>query len=547
MKKIVLLFMLFSLCACTTPQIKTYPSSSLYYHYMLAHVYINKHNINRAKAEYEWMVRNSKNPLFYEEYARLLAREDPEKSIHLLKMAIDIDPNRKSAYLLLSDLLLQLSRVDESICVLRDASHRFHDADIYLRWGLITVSRGDVAKALKIWREGLSFNPDDTSLLFYIALEYKEEHLYKTALFYAKKAYSLNRQSAKLALLVGDIYMDEGKLKEMVSFYECALDKVRDKLPLLIELSRAYEKLNMPQKEEKIYHQILKHGENIDVMERLGILYIKRGKYKKAIDVLNTVRKIGENDRIDYFLGLAHYLKKDYPQALKFFSYIKVGSDFYSLGVQRIVDIYKKEGKVEKAIEVLNKAIKLKPLDSGLYFSLVSLYEEKKNWLKVVDVLKEGMSRIPLDVNFPYYLADVYYVDLHDIRKSIDYLNKVLSMDPLNASALNYLGYLYIDEDIDVDKGMKLVEKALSISPDNGYYLDSLGWGYYKKDDYKKALEYLEKALKIVKDEPVIMLHLAKVYVKLNRKKEAMDMVKRILKIKPDDKDAREFLKTIHK
>jgi len=546
-KKIFLLIIFFSLCACATPQIKTYHSSSLYYHYMLAHIYINEHKIDKAKAEYEWMLKNSKKPLFYEEYARLLARGDPEKSIRLLRRAIDMDPDRKSAYLLLSGLLLQLSRVDESVVVLRDASHRFHDADIYLRWGLITVSKGDVAEALKIWREGLSFNPDDTSLLFYIALEYREGHFYKTALVYAKKAYSLNEQSAKLALLVGDIYMDEGKLKKMVSFYEYALDKVGDKVPLLIELSQAYEKLNMPQKEEKIYQRLLKHEEDIDVMERLGILYIKRGEYKKAVDVLDRLRRIEESDRVNYFLGLAYYLKEDYPQALKFFSYIKIGSGFYSLGVQRTVDMYKKEKKMKEAIEVLNKAIDLKPLDSELYFSLASLYEEKKDWLKVVDVLQEGMSRIPLDVNFPYYLADVYYVDLHDVNKSIDYLNKVLNIDPNNASALNYLGYLYIDEDINVNKGMELVKKALSISPNNGYYLDSLGWGYYRQDDYKKALEYLEKALNAVENEPVIMLHLANLYVKLNRKKEAMDMVNKILKIKPDDKDAREFLQSIQK
>jgi tetratricopeptide (TPR) repeat protein len=341
--------------------------------------------------------------------------------------------------------------------------------------------------------------------------------------------------------------MDEGKFKKMVSFYEYALDKVGDKVPLLIELSQAYEKLNMPQKEEKIYQRLLKHEKDIDVMERLGILYIKRGEYKKAVDVLSRLRGIEESDRVNYFLGLAYYFKEDYPQALKFFSYIKIGSGFYSLGVQRTVDMYKKEKKMKEAIEVLNKAIDLKPLDSQLYFSLASLYEEKKDWLKVVDVLQEGMSRIPLDVNFPYYLADVYYVDLHDVNKSIDYLNKVLNIDPINASALNYLGYLYIEEDINVNKGMELVKKALSISPNNGYYLDSLGWGYYKQDDYRKALEYLEKALNVVKNEPVIMLHLANVYAKLNRKKEAIDMVNKILKIKPDDKDARELLQSIQK
>ncbi|MCD6223520.1 MAG: tetratricopeptide repeat protein [Deltaproteobacteria bacterium] len=546
MKKIILVVLLL-LCACATPQVKKYPSSSLYYHYMLAHIYIDKHETIKAKQEYEWILKNSKDALFYEEYARFLIREDPERSIQLLKEAIAINPNRKSAYLLLSDLLLQLSKVEESVSVLKEASHKFHDADIYLRWGLITMGKGDIAESLKVLREGLSFNPDDTSLLFYIALEYKEKHLYGTALSYAKKAYKIDENSTRLALLVGDIYGAEGKLKKMVSFYESALDKVMDKVPLLIELSRAYGKLNMPKKEEQMYERLLKHREDIDVMERLGIIYIKRGEYKKAVDILSKLQEIESSNRVGYFLGLAYYLKEDYSKALNLFSQIEVGSDFYSAGVERTVDIYKKEKKMGKAIEVLNKAIDLKPLDSQLYFLLASLYGEKKDWQRVISILEEGMNRMPLNVNFPYYLADVYFEDLHDVSKAVDYLKKTLSVDPNNASVLNYLGYLYIDENMNIAEGIKLVEKALSISPNNGYYLDSLGWGYYRQNNYMKALQYLEKALKVVKNEPVIMLHLAKVYMKLNRKKEAIDVLNRILKIKPGDKDARKFLQSIQK
>jgi tetratricopeptide (TPR) repeat protein len=148
--------------------------------------------------------------------------------------------------------------------------------------------------------------------------------------------------------------------------------------------------------------------------------------------------------------------KKDIKLAIKFLEKNMVDN-------ARLLVLYEKVGQYKKALKLVRK-IYLKTKNKALLGQIAilrfELAKDKKAQMKHVIANFEIALRYTQD-----------------------------------ASYKNYYGYLLIDYELDIQKGLRLVQEALHSSPTNMAYMDSVAWGYFKLNNYAKALTYMKKVV----------------------------------------------------
>jgi len=173
-------------------------------------------------------------------------------------------------------------------------------------------------------------------------------------------------------------------------------------------------------------------------------------------------------------------------------------------------------------------AMGAKPGDVELVGLLASLYQERGEVSKAIELMQQLVARQPENDQYHFTLG-VLYDEVKNKDASIAEMRRAIQLNPQNAAALNYLGYTYAEMGIELDEAERLIRQALALSPNDGFYIDSLGWVFYQRGEYDKAIQQLERALEIAGDDPTICEHLADAYVRVGKSRDALRLYQEAL------------------
>ena len=161
----------------------------------------------------------------------------------------------------------------------------------------------------------------------------------------------------------------------------------------------------------------------------------------------------------------------------------------------------------EKSIEYFEKAPKLNPSVSAVYYNLALAYADGRR----------------------------------DYDKAIECYKKAIEINPNLVPAYRNLGAVYAESKQDNDEAIKYYKKAIELSPNYAPVYFNLGLAYDDgKEDYAKAIEYYEKAVKLKPDYAKAYLRLANVYVIQGNEEKALGYLKEAAKL--GDKTAQQWL-----
>ncbi len=152
-------------------------------------------------------------------------------------------------------------------------------------------------------------------------------------------------------------------------------------------------------------------------------------------------------------------------------------------------------------------------LDTGNYEKSIQHHTNALNLYKA-----EGLNKNAAAVQ--QVLAQTYY-EQEKPDQMFEMLEEAILNNSQDAITLNFLGYELINRDINPARGLQLALRAMRLNPKDGHIIDTVAWGYYKQQNYQKALEYAKKAAKQEKGNAVILLHLGDIYQSLGQKLEA--------------------------
>ena len=147
------------------------------------------------------------------------------------------------------------------------------------------------------------------------------------------------------------------------------------------------------------------------ILEKIQNTLVNTGKYDKAItEIEKLIKKYYTNPAVLgcglNTIGICYFNQKQYKKAIIFFEKI--------LQIKEIGDVYKNISncytnlrKYNKAIKYLNKATKLEPQNSNIYFALGNIYFYKKQYHLSEKYYNKAINITPL-AHYKYNLSFTY-------------------------------------------------------------------------------------------------------------------------------------------
>ena len=416
---------------------------------------------------------------------------------------------------------------------------------------LIHLARMDViagksAAAIDDLRNQLEKIPNDYALMLELGNIYKLLKDSKNALFWYKKAHSINgndfitlnhlisgylmsgntRSSIEATTefldrfpkhtraysLRGNLYQKAGNTNEAIRDFQLAVEYAVKRGDALLELAQAQIKGNARKAATKTLMKAVAWDPDLsDAYIALIRLAIEDANSKNGFELISHLRRITKenNPSPDILTGDLNIALSEYDQAEKsYLSALEIGD--YPLAVMGLYQVYLKSGQMKKAISTL------------------------EDW----------HSKYPKDVLYAMSLGNAYKKD-GQIEKSVEFHEKLLVDYPRvpivlnNAASVNYMIG-------NKDKALDYARQANELLPNNANILDTLAWIKSRRGNPEDALPLLRKALVLRFSDPEIKYHLAMTLDKLDRRGEAMKLLTEALASRddfPEKDDARQTLK----
>ncbi|MDP3919772.1 MAG: tetratricopeptide repeat protein [Candidatus Omnitrophota bacterium] len=166
----------------------------------------------------------------------------------------------------------------------------------------------------------------------------------------------------------------------------------------------------------------------------LGLHYIEQGKADLAI---SEFRKVLENyDKPEAYdgLGLAYYVKKDFPEAIRFFEKAIEKDAQEPAFHSHLALVYEAQEDYESAVKVLRRTIELAPKQATFRNNLGTVLAKMG---AVEEAIREYEQTLELDPDFPdtLYNLGYYYLRVGRPEKTIAYWEKFLRIYPNHPNA----------------------------------------------------------------------------------------------------------------
>ncbi len=416
---------------------------------------------------------------------------------------------------------------------------------------LIHLSRLDViegkpAIAIEGLRNQLEKIPNDYALMLELGNIYKLLKDSNNALFWYKKAHSINGNDfvtlnhlisgylinentrsaievtsefidrfpkhARAYSLRGKLYQKAGNPNEAIRNFQLAVEYAVKRGDALLALANAQIKGNNRKAATKtLMKAIAWDPELSDAYIMLIKMAVKDANRKNGFEMINHLRRItkADNPYPDILTGDLHVALKEFEQAENaYFAAQKIGNN--PLAVMGLYQVYQKSDRMADAITIL------------------------EDW----------HGKHPKDMVFSMTLGNAYK-KVGQIKKSVEFHENLLAKYPLRPIVLNNaasVNFLFGNE----DKALEYARKANELLPDNANILDTLAWIESRRGNPETALPLLRKALVLRFSDPEIKYHLAITLDKLGRRGEALKLMIEAIASKadfPERPDAKRALK----
>jgi tetratricopeptide (TPR) repeat protein len=534
-------------------------SSSAYAHFLRARLAHHQGDHRRSVNELRLALATDESSPFLttalaEEYARLseLGRAERE-----LKRAIESAPRYFPAQLLMGRILLEGQKYTRARLHLRKAiSLRPQDPDGHLMLTQLWLELGKVDQAMAAIEQMGEAIPDEAVGFKRLGLALAERHDHARAEKLLKAA--LDRAPGDFETLVGlaRIYEATDRIEEAERSYALALEREPDSLEVLTTLGRLSLKRGSVSSAKAFYDRILSLNEDPEMVVKVAFSYLAHRQPAAAADVLDGSRAArGREPRLSFYAGLVHEKLRNDREAAK--AYEEVGADselFHESRLHRATCLSRlgdhdrafslfraaltdrpdylllypayaraleRAGKMNEAERFLLGAVKERPA-AELFEALAAQYQRQGRFSEAVQLLVGAVSQRPNDEALLYILGAAYERK-GEYQKSIDQMRAVLALNPDNSAALNFIGYTLAERGLDLLEAERLLRRALELKPDSGAYLDSLGWIYYQRGELSRAVDLLERANALTPGDPTIMEHLADAYRRASKKAQAAE------------------------
>ncbi len=492
----------------------------------------------------------------------------------------------------------------EPIDIIQEAYQNF-------MFAAVAMNRGDIEAAEKFLSLAVENDPDSLFLRSKMAQILKGLKQYREAVIHALKCVELDPENIKYRILLADLYALMGRDDLANEQYDKALqiDPDNKRIRLLVitllvkqdQLSTALEnldeliaqspemviahyyrgkvfmKMEQYQKAEESFQEVLRLSDDREsAMLELGALYQTMGRDMDAVEIYERlldsypenvsvrIRLIDLYDRLNQEKNVERHL--DEMKAL-----FKPGDPKrQALGL-----IYLKQGRLDEAVEELNRTARAFPDNDKTIYYLAVAYEEKEDHQKALEhfrligqnstyfndaqlhmayilsaqnkydeavaVIENALSISGEEARL-YLMLSSLHEDQEDLNAAIQVIEDGIRQIDDHIELIFRLGVL-LDKRGDKALCLEQMKKVLEIDPDHADALNYIGYTYAEEGiRLDEALEMIQKALDLKPDSGYIIDSLGWIYYKKGLYEEAVTYLEKSEKLTPDDPTINEHL-----
>ncbi|MFH1353355.1 MAG: tetratricopeptide repeat protein [bacterium] len=262
--------------------------------------------------------------------------------------------------------------------------------------------------------------------------------------------------------------------------------------------------------------------------------YFREGKY---LEGLTELERAVELDKSSVFLKEeilpVYFDMGDYDETIKTAQELLEldGGNFSA--IYYTGSVYEIRDDLKKAFHFYEKAVRLRPEDADVNFSLGRLYMKNKKYQTAGGYFERAVKNDPQNPMIRLTLA-AFYEGQKKWVKTIEQYRAIYRINPDSISPLLKIGQIYRKID-NLDEAEKVYKKALETEPDNFPALIALAGIYEKGGDWKKVRDVLMKFHLIKDDFPEIEMYLGLAFLNLGEKEKAEDFFKKAVNLDPEN------------
>ncbi len=252
------------------------------------------------------------------------------------------------------------------------------------------------------------------------------------------------------------------------------------------------------------------------VAARIKIPLVEESKQKKLIDSAwnSMTQALALSDQAAYIhneLGILNKLKKDYPEAEKYFTNATILAPSWALPWANLCGMYAETRNFEKADEAGKEAERLQPGLSVTMSNLGIVNEFSGNWLYA-----EEYYRLATDLNsrhyFPFerlgyvYMSTTGYAEADSFFFEADLRKKGFHFqaNDLNIVPVDFVEAATFEDHCDID--------TLALLKDDIMAFFTWGTQEYQKNEYSNAERIYKKVVALDKKNPLVFHYLGKIF-----------------------------------
>ncbi len=468
----------------------------------------------------------------------LLIKKENDQALEVVQQVLGTNPDNIQALILSAGIYQQQNKLDLAVQAYEKVIAKDPvDQNIYLMLGRIYWNKSDLDNAERVFSKMASLLPDSYAAFYFHGKVLAAKGKLEAAEAALLKSLDLDPTLEEPRAELLKIYKAQNQPSKITRIYLSMLENNPDDHKAAFGLAEHYRQINQIPLALKILKRLGGAVEQDSaIISALFELYIETKNYVTALWALEgMLQAVPENSDLHYLAGIALDGMDRNNEALKHLIKVRQDSRFYDNAVVHVALLYHDQGKMDRAISVIQDALAHKQDNADYYLYLGSFYEESERYDEALKVLQEGIRHDDQNARLHFRLG-VVHDKMGNKQESISAMKEVLRLTPNDAEALNYLGYTYADLGINLDEAETLIQTALKIKPGDGYITDSLGWVYFKRGQYNQALIWLNKAVQLIPEDPVILEHLGDVYRQMDSKKKALGYYERSLEKKEKDR-----------
>lgn len=497
---------------------------------------------------------------FFLEASRLKLQNNYAATFDILQHCLDINPHASSALYEIAQYYLYLKQVPQGQAALEKAVENDPDNYWYSQ-GLASLyqQQEQTDKAINLMESMTIRFPDKIEMLYALLDLYNRQENYNKVIATLDRIEDKTGKSEQLSMEKFRIYLQKKDTKKAFNEIESLVAEYPMDLRYQVVLGDVYMQNGKKEEAYKLYKKVLDtEPDNAMAMYSLASYYEQTGQtalYEQQLDTLLLNKKVPSDTKLNVmrqFIVENEQGGKDSTRIITLFNRI-IDQDPEDSQVPMLYAQYLiSKGMDKESLPILKRVLDIDPTNTAARMTLLGDAIRKENYKQVIELCEPGTETNPDMLEFYFYLAIAYnqaersddalaiskkalehvtdkskkeivsdfYAIIGDIYHTKDQnaqayaaYDSALVYNPSNIGALNNYAYYLSVERRDLDKAEEMSYKTVKAEPNNATYLDTYAWILFEKGKYAEARLYIDNAMKSDGEKSdVIVEHCGDIY-----------------------------------